>query len=311
MTGANGFIGNALCQRLLSEGYQVKGTFRRLSRQLGDENLITTIIEDINFKTDWIKALEGMETVVHLAARVHMMAENANNPLAAYRLVNVDGTRHLAESAARAGVKRFVYLSSVKVNGEENAKAYTETNEPSPEDAYGISKMEGESALKAISEKSGMEFVIIRPPLVYGPEVKANFLALMRLIDRKIPLPFASVTNRRSFVYLGNLIDCIFNCMTHPAAAGQTYLVSDDRDVSTPGLIRLIAASLKKPVFLIPFPKVLLRLIGKLLGKGDAIKRLFGSLTVDISKIKRELEWTPPFTIESGLLHTANWYKTK
>ncbi|MCB2149554.1 MAG: NAD-dependent epimerase/dehydratase family protein, partial [Deltaproteobacteria bacterium] len=249
--------------------------------------------------------------VVHLAARVHQMAEDATDPLYAYRQVNVEGTRNLAESAARAGVKRFVYLSSVKVNGEENAKAYTETHEPSPTDAYGISKMKGESALKTICEKSGMEFVIIRPPLVYGPEVKANFLALMRLVDCRIPLPLASVTNRRSFIYLGNLIDCIYNCMTHPAAAGQTYLVSDDKDVSTPGLIRLIATSLKKPVCLFPFPQAFLSIIGRLLGKENAIKRLLGSLTVDISKIKRELNWTPPFTIESGLLDTADWYKTK
>jgi len=311
ITGANGFVGSGLCKRLLYEGCRVNAALRRPAVQVFNENMKTVTVGNVDDKTDWTNALEKVDIVVHLAARVHMMADKVSDPLAAYRLVNVDGARHLAESAARAGVKRFVYLSSVKVNGEENPEAYTEYNEPSPMDAYGISKMEGERALKAISEKSGMEFVIIRPPLVYGPEVKANFLALMRLVDHRIPLPFASITNRRSFIYLGNLIDCIYRCMTQPAAAGQTYLVSDDRDVSTPGLVRLIATSLKKPVSLFPFPQILLRLIGKILGKGDAINRLFGSLTVDISKIKRELNWTPPFTIESGLRHTADWYKTK
>lgn len=239
------------------------------------------------------------------------MAEDAVDPLQAYRQVNVKGTKNLVESSARAGVSRFLFLSSVKVNGEESLTAYRENDEPMPEDAYGISKMEGERQLSAIAENCAMEFVVIRPPLVYGPSVKANFLALMRLVDRKIPLPLANVSNRRSFIYLGNLVDCITTCMTHPSAAGQTYLVSDDRDISTPELIRWIACALNTAAYLFPCSQTLLSLVAGLLGKKDALNRLLGTLTVDISKIKRELSWTPPFTVESGLLNTAKWFKER
>ena len=246
--------------------------------------------------------------MVHLAARVHVMTDNAHDPLGLYRQANVEGTGRLADQAVRAGVKRFIYLSSVKVLGEENENAYSEADDLCPEDDYGISKMEAEESLKAFTGQSGMDHVILRPPLVYGPEVKANFLALMRMVGRKMPLPLATVKNHRSFVYTGNLVDCIFTCMNHPAAAGQTYLVSDDRDLSTPELIRLIASALNKTVYLFPCPQTLLRSIARLLGKGNATNRLFGSLTVDISKIKKELSWTPPFTVESGLLNTAKWF---
>ena len=311
VTGANGFVGSGLCNRLLSEGHQVTAALRRPVMPFFHERIKSVIVGHVDDKTDWTKAVEGIDIVVHLAARVHQMAEDAVDPLHAYRQVNVEGTKNLAESAARAGVRRLVYLSSVKVNGEERLSAYREKDEPAPQDAYGISKMEGEIQLGAIAEKTAMEFVVIRPPLVYGPAVKANFLALMRLVDRKIPLPLANVSNRRSFIYLGNLVDCITTCMTHPSAAGQTYLVSDDRDISTPELIRLIASALNTAAYLFPCPQTLLRSVAGLLGKKEASNRLLGSLIVDISKIKKELSWTPPFTVESGLLNTAKWFKER
>jgi nucleoside-diphosphate-sugar epimerase len=228
--------------------------------------------------------------------------------MAAFRRVNVKGTVNLAQKASRAGVRRFIYLSSVKVNGEGDEKAYNEESAPQPEDPYGISKMEGEIEVRAVCNASDMEKVVIRPPLVYGAGVKANFKALMNMVNKRIPLPLATVRNRRSFIYLGNLVDSIITCMTHPAAAGQTYLVSDDRDVSTPELIRLIAASLNTPSYLFPFPPSVLWLVGKLVGKGDTMKRLIGSLSVDISKIQNELSWQPPFSMESGLMNTSKWY---
>lgn len=311
VTGANGFVGDGLCKRLLSEGHQVTAALRRPVVPFFHESINSVIVGNVDDKTDWTNAIEGIDIVVHLAARVHQMAEEAVDPLQAYRQVNVKGTKNLAESSARAGVSRFVYLSSVKVNGEESLTAYRENDEPMPEDAYGISKIEGERQLSAIAENCAMEFVVIRPPLVYGPSVKANFLALMRLVDRKIPLPLANVSNRRSFIYLGNLVDCIITCMNHPSAAGQTYLVSDDRDISTPDLIRWIACALNTAAYLFPCPQTLLSLVAGLLGKKDALNRLLGSLTVDISKIKRELSWTPPFTVESGLLNTAKWFKER
>lgn len=309
VTGASGFIGTALCKRLLSDGYKVTAALRRPVKPFLDEGIKTVNVGNIDAQTDWSDIVENVDAVIHLAARAHVISDHASDSIDAYRKVNVTGTAKLAQHAVLAGIKRFVYLSSVKVNGEENAIAYKEQDRPFPEDAYGISKMEGEAQLKAIAGSSDMDFVIIRPPLVYGPGVKANFLTLMKLVDRKVPLPLARVSNRRSMIYLGNLVDCIYKCVIHPAAAGQTYMVSDDRDVTTPELIRLIAAALKTRSVLFPFPQLFLHAVGNLVGKGDAVKRLLGSLTVDISKIKRDLIWTPPFSVEFGLLKTAQWFK--
>ena len=309
VTGANGFIGTALCKKLLSEKCLITAALRRNSTPRLPRSIRTVRIGGIDDTTDWAMALDRIDTVIHLAARVHVMAEDAPNALDAYRKVNVQGTRKLAVDAAKAGVRRIVFLSSVKVNGEQTQSAFREEDQPLPEDDYGISKLEGENELKNIADKSGTEIVVIRPPLVYGPEVKANFLALMRLIDRKIPLPLANIMNRRSFIFLDNLVDAILHCMNHPAAAGQTYLVSDDTDVSTPELVKSIAAAMNRPVILFPFPEQWLYFIGRLLGKKQTIDRLCRSLTVDISKIKNDLSWTPPFDIEFGLRKTALWYR--
>ncbi len=311
VTGANGFIGTAVCKRLRSEGFEVVAALRHRGKPFSLKDIRSVVVGRIDRQTDWTEAVEKTDIVVHLAARVHVTAEEKNKQIEDYRIVNVAGTKNLAESAARAGVKRLVFLSSIKVNGEENAVAYTERDDPSPEDAYGISKMEAERVLSTLADKSSMEIVVLRPPLVYGPGVKANFLALMRLVARKIPFPFGSVTNQRSFIYIDNMVDCIHRCMTHPAAAGQTYLVSDDRDFSTPELIRSLAFAMDTTARLFACPPTLLRALAMLVGKGSAAKRLLGSLTVDISKVKGELAWTPPIGVASGMLATARWFKEK
>ena len=309
VTGANGFIGTALCQRLQAEGFDVVAALRSRDTRFAFQGVRSVIIGPINGQTKWNEAVAGVDIVVHLAARVHVMSESQSGQIEAYRTVNVDGTGHLAESAVRAGVRRLVFLSSIKVNGEENPTTYSEHCLPSPEDAYGISKMEAERALEEIADRSEMEVVILRPPLVYGPGVKANFLALMRLVSQKIPLPLGSVKNQRSLIYLGNLVDGIQCCMVHPSAAGQTYLVSDDQDLSTPELIRFLAFSLNTKIRLLPCPPFLIRSIAASLGKSYAANRLLGSLTVDISKIRNELSWNPPISVESGMLTTAKWFQ--
>jgi nucleoside-diphosphate-sugar epimerase len=309
VTGASGFIGTGLCARLLSEGFDVTAAFRHPPPPFTDGRIRTVVVGNIDQRTDWSSALSDTDTIIHLAARVHVMQEYAADPLKAYRDVNVGGTACLAKCAAEAGVRRFIYLSSVKVHGEENELTYTELNPLCPEDGYGISKQDAELELADIATNSAMEHVVIRPPLVYGPGVKANFLALLKLVDYNMPLPLASIANRRSFIYLENLVDCLVKCVTHPAAAGRTYLVSDGQDLSTPELIRLIAHALNRRAKLFPFPQSLLRSAGCLLGRTQTANRLLGSLTVDISRIRREIGWAPPYSPKTGLLNTAQWFK--
>ena len=309
ITGANGFIGSVLCSRLVAEKWNVSGTVRSAENYSSVQGVKSVIIGDIDTATDWNAALQGIDTVVHLAARVHVMKDSSAEPLQAYREVNVYGTERLALQAADAGVNRFIFLSTVKVNGEENRKAYTESDRPSPMDSYGISKMEAELKLRKIAAETGMAVVILRPPLVYGPGVKANFLKLLQTVDRRMPLPFAGVQNQRSLIYVDNLVDAIVSCVLHPNAPGQTFLVSDGKDVSTPELIRMIAAALQKQPRLFRFPPLALYIAGRLTGKGPAVDRLIGSLSVNTGKIKNELGWTAPFTLEEGLQNTAFWYK--
>jgi nucleoside-diphosphate-sugar epimerase len=309
VTGANGFIGSALCKRLHSDGFKVVAAVRHSDTLFPLQGVQTAVVGNIDDRTDWSAAVAGSKIVVHLAARAHVMKDSSREPLTRYRRVNVEGTGRLADQAKRAGVERFLYLSSVKVNGEENEHAYSEVDDVCPQDDYAISKMEAEKRLKAITDQSDMDHVILRPPLVYGPEVKANFLALIKLVSRKVPLPLGRVTNRRSFVYVGNLVDAVCRCLTHPMAAGQTYLVSDGRDLTTAELIRWIAAALEVPCFLPPCPPTFLRALGRFSGRADAVRRLLGSLTVDTSKITGSLDWTPPFSVETGLRDTAKWFK--
>jgi nucleoside-diphosphate-sugar epimerase len=309
VTGATGFIGRALCGKLLAESFQVSAAVWRGEPPVTMPDTITAIpIDSIGPDTNWDQALVGIGTVIHLAARVHVMDETEEEPLAAYRRVNVAGTERLARMAAAAGVKRLVYLSSVKVLGEESAVSYTEQAKPAPLDPYGVSKLEAEEVLKKVAGETGLEVVVIRPPLVYGPGVKANFLKLMRLVAKGLPLPLASVNNARSLVYLENLIDAIVLCAAHPKAAGQAYLVSDGEGVATPELIRRIAVAMGRPARLFSFPPGLIRLAGKLTGRTGAMDRLLGSLAVDDGKIRKELGWKPPYTMAEGVKATTEWF---
>lgn len=252
---------------------------------------------------NWGHALAGVEVIVHLAARVHVMHDTEADPLTAFRAVNVEGTLNLARQAAAAGVKRFVFISSVKVNGEStlSGRAFTEIDVPNPQDAYGQSKHEAEQGLRQLAADTGMEVVIIRPPLVYGPGVKANFAALMRAVQRGWPLPLGAVHNRRSLVALDNLVDFIVTCVTHPQAANQTFLVSDGQDLSTTELVRGMAQAAGVPAHLLLVPVWALQAGATLLGKGDAVQRLCGNLQVDIAKARLLLGWVPPVSVEEGL----------
>jgi len=310
VTGATGFVGAAICRRMHLDGWQIRGAVRSVSDHerlpLGVE---AVTVGSIGPDTEWAQSLADVDIVVHLAARTHVTHEMAIDPLKAYQLINVVGTERLARAAGAANVSRFIYLSSVKVNGEGKPEPYTEENLPAPEDPYGESKLEAEEALQAVSAETGVEVVIIRPPLVYGPGVKANFLHLLKTVHHGTPLPLGRIRNRRSFIYLGNLVDAIAVCISRPEASGRTFLVSDGEDISTPELIRRISISLGKPARLFPFPHHLLCLIAKLTGRSAMANRLIGSLEIDISRIRRELGWSPPYTMEQGLWETATWFK--
>ncbi|MGB5745977.1 MAG: SDR family oxidoreductase [Desulfobacterales bacterium] len=310
ITGANGFIGKAFCRKMLAEGWHVQGAIRSLSKKNALPPGVDSVeIGSIDSETDWRSALDGIDVVVHLAARVHAMDGSSADPIIEYRKINVDGTKHLAQIANSKEVRRFVYVSSIKVNGEERADPYTEADHPSPADPYGISKFEAEQELRNIADKTGLEVVILRPPLVYGPEVKANFLQLIKLINRGIPLPLARVKNHRSMIFLGNLVDALFTCATHPRAVGNIFLVSDGKDISTPELILKISSAFGKPSRLFALPPGFLRLLGKATGNSEAVSRLLDSLIVDNTKICTVLGWKPPFSMEEGLKETVRWYR--
>ena len=306
VTGADGFVGRALCDALAASGCVP----RRALRAARAGNAGAVAVGDIGPATEWRAALAGVGCVVHLAARTHVLRETVADPLAEYRRINVAGTERLARSAAAHGVRRLVFLSSVKVNGERTvARPYTEDKAPRPEDAYGVSKREAEQALAGIAAETGLQVVILRPPLVYGPGVKGNFLRLMRLVARGVPLPLGAVENRRSVVYLGNLVDAIVKAADAPRAAGRTYLVADGEDVSIADLVRGLAAALDVKPRLLPVPLAALNLAATLVGRRAEFTRLTGSLQVDSSRIRRELDWRPSFTLAQGLERTAKWYR--
>lgn len=263
------------------------------------------IIPDLHAQSDWAAALAGCDTVVHLAARVHVMHDTAADPLVLYRATNTDATLNLARQAVLAGVKRFVFVSSIKVNGEGRDTAYQETDTPMPEDAYALSKWEAEQGLWRVARETGLEVVILRPPLVYGPGVKANFRRLLDTVTRGWPLPLGAIRNRRSLLYLGNFVDAIRICIEHPAAAGQTFLVDDGQPVSTPELVRAVAHAMGRPARLLPVPIGLLEFGGALLGRRAAVARLTGSLWLDSSLIRTRLGWTPPYSMAAGLEATV------
>lgn len=306
ITGANGFIGRAVCAAALKAGKQVTGAIRRpVALPAGVQPAL--LPGDLG-SADWGVLLSRHRVVIHTVARVHIMSDPSADPLASFREVNTSGTLNLARQAATAGVRRFVFVSSVKVNGEETEAhhPYTSADPPAPQDPYGISKLEAEQGLHRIAKETGMEIVIIRPPLVYGPGVKANFASLLRVLQRGIPLPLGGVTeNRRSLVALDNLVDLLITCIDHPAAAHQTFMVSDGEDLSTTALLRRMGQALGHPARLLPVPPVLLRLGAAVIGKRNVAQRLLGNLQVDITETRKTLDWTPPINVDEGLRRAA------
>lgn len=306
VTGSNGFVGSALCRTLSARGLAVRGAVRAGARAH------QVAVGTLDGATDWGAALAGCDTVIHLAARVHVMDEREPDPLRLYRQTNVEASLALARQAHAAGVRRLVFVSSVKVNGEATCgTAFGPDDRPRPSDPYGISKHEAEQALLALGRACGLEVVIVRPPLVYGPGVKANFLGLIKLVERGLPLPFGSVDNRRSMVALDNLVDLLVTCATHPAAAGRIFMVSDGVDLSLAHLIRMIAAGFGTRAALLPVPPALMRGAARLTGRGAIADRLFGSLQVDIAQTQAALEWTPPVSPQAAINETIAHYLTE
>lgn len=333
VTGANGFVGSAVLKALALNDFSARGAIRASTLEKAEHELIS--VGEINAHTDWSHALCRVDVVIHCAARAHVMNEDSADAIAAYRSVNVEGTRRLAEQAAAAGVRRLVFLSSIKVNGEstdglprplgarndesgtdgsprgyaphdDEGKGSSRNDEggldaPVPEDAYGRSKLEAEQALWGVSVRTGLEVVVVRPPLVYGPGVKGNLARLLTMVRRGVPLPLASVDNRRSLIGLDNLVDLLIRCVDHPRAAGQTLLVSDGEDLSTPDLIRRMASAMEKKAFLFPMPVSMLRFAGRLTGRGDEVERIVGSLQIDSTQTRALLDWTPPLSVDEGL----------
>lgn len=309
VTGATGFVGRALVPMLTTAGHDVTIAVRESSSSDHLENIQVKNIGDIGPETNWQQALANVDAVLHLAGRAHVMVESDADPMAAYRRINRDGTQRLAQAAADAGVKRLVFLSSIKVNGERTqGQPFTESDLPQPEDSYGQSKWEGEQALRDVAAKTELEAVVVRTPLVYGPYVKGNFRSLLNICTKGTPLPLAGLQNKRSLIYVGNLADALLRCLTHPDAAGRLYFVRDDNDVSTTTLIENTAQALGHRTRLFPLLNFFLRVGGTLTGKSGMVSRLIESLEVDDSAIRRDLDWTPPFTMVQGLTETADWF---
>ena len=306
VTGANGFVGSQLSETLAKSGHEVRNTARSLaSNSSTTRELITCNLESADNLDHLTK---GCDAIVHLAGRAHVMPDNPATSESLYVSANVDVTRKLAQSAARTGVKRMILMSSVKVNGESTTinSPFTAQDIPNPQDPYGRSKTQAEQALWEVTAMSGLEGVVIRPPLVYGPGVRANFASLIGIVNRGIPLPLGSIQNKRSFVSLDNLVDLISTTVQSPNAAGNTFLVSDGHDLSTPELVRSIASALDQSPKLFPFPSALLKLAATATGKRSAYDRLCGSLTVDIALTKQKLSWTPPFTVQDSMQRTVD-----
>lgn len=298
VTGATGFVGSGLAKQFRERGFEVVAPVRS-QRASGTG----PVVGEIDGHTDWQSALQNVDAIVHSAARAHIMKDGAMDPLGEFRKVNVEGTLNLASQAGGAGVKRFVYLSSIKVNGEQTVKgsSFREEDIPAPVDAYGISKLEAEQGLQKIARETGLEVVVIRPPLIYGPGVKGNFASMIKLVEDGLPLPLGAIHNKRSLLALDNLIDLIITCIDHPSAANEIFLAADGEDLSTSDLLRRVAEAMRKPSRLIPVPAALLQFGATILGKKAMAQRLLGSLQVDISKTREVLGWEPPISVNEGL----------
>lgn len=310
VTGATGFVGGRIIELLDSSTKFTPVAVIRKNKSLFQEKIQTVTASDLGPDNSWSSVLDNIEVVIHTAARVHVMNDDAVDPLLEFRKINVEGTLNLARQAADAGVKRFIFISSIKVNGEGTSlnNPFTEKNIPAPVDPYGISKFETEQGLFQLAATTGMEVVCIRPVLVYGPGVKANFHNMMKWLYRGVPLPFALIHNKRSLVALDNLVDLILTCVEHPAAANETFLVSDDEDLSTTELLNRVSRALGVKPHLLPINQRILEFSLKLAGKKDLAQRLCGSLQVDISKAKELLNWTPPISVDEGLCKTVEHF---
>ncbi len=308
VTGANGFIGRNLCVSLKRKGYPIRAAVRNnvCEPSVVDEYIL---VGDMNESTDWQEALAGVDTVIHLAARVHIMYDSTVDPVEAFRKVNVPGTERLAKMAANAGVRRFIFISSIGVNGKFiDRKPFTENDIPNPVGGYAVSKWEAEQTLRKVAENTKMEVVILRPPLVYGLNAPGNFGRLVCLIKTGLPLPLGNINSLRSFLYVGNLVDAISTCISHPLAGGETFLVSDGQDISTPDLIRMIASAMNKKAVLFSLHPGILKALCKIAGKAEELEKLTGTLLVDSSKIRNLLGWKAPFTLEEGIRGTVKGY---
>lgn len=312
ITGANGFVGRSTCATLLAAGHDVVAQQRAPAQATHRAHPRLTMLqaplgEHMAHDASLMAHLRSCNAIVHTAARVHLLNDTAPDPLAAFRAVNTHMTLQLARLAVAAGVKRFVFVSTVKVNGEWTAhgQAFGPDDPPAPSDPYAVSKLEAEEALLALANDTGLEVVIVRPPLVYGPGVRANFERLMNAVWRGLPLPLGAVHNRRSLVGVDNLASCLERCATHPAAAHQRFLVSDGQDVSTPELLRAMGHALGRPARLLPVPQPLLAAGLRMLGRGELAQRLCASLAVDSRKLQERLDWTPPHSLSTGLQATA------
>jgi nucleoside-diphosphate-sugar epimerase len=310
ITGATGFVGRAIFENLKSKKKYLIHLTARTNQEKLFEGVKTFNIGEIDSNTNWMDALVKVDCIIHCAAKAHMTEKKQTDSLNAYRRINVDGTRNLAKQAVAIGIKRFIFLSSIKVNGEGTiaSKSFKYNDISQPEDAYGISKWEAEQALLEISKQTGLEVVIIRPPLVYGEGVKGNFLRLLDLVYKQIPLPFVKINNLRSFIALDSLVDLIICCIDHPKAGGKTFLVSDGEDLSTPDLIMKLSKFMDKSPRLFQFPQLIIQLIGRLVGKSSEVKRLFGSLRIDNSYTREILGWSPALSLDEGLRKTVRWY---
>ena len=311
VTGAAGFVGQAVCSDLSARGYRVLGAVRRQAKAQPTSHVQYKILGNIQESTDWSAALVGIDSVIHLAARVHLMSDSAQNPLAEYRSSYVAMTMNLARQSAKAGIKRFVFISSAKVNGENTpfGQPFRADDVPHPVDPYGVSKLEAEKLLLQLAQKTNMEVVIIRPVLVYGPGVKANFLRMMSWLQKGVPLPLKALDNQRSLVAIDNLVDLIATCLHHPAAANQVFLASDGEDISISSLLQRTGVALGKSAWLIPVPVMVLRAGARLAGQDAVMQRLCDSLQVDISKTRRVLGWTPPVKMDDALEKTAQHFR--
>lgn len=315
VTGANGFVGRHVCRKLIASGFVPIAGIQRpiiwpeLRQAVPGLNEVSHL-GDLSAKPDLRDSLSGASTVVHLAARVHVMSESARDPLQEFRKVNVNGTRSVALAAAAAGVRRLIFVSTVKAHGESTCeKPLSEDTPSNPEDPYAISKWEGEEALRAIAAETELEVVIVRPPLVYGPGVRGNFLRLIKLIDRAVPMPWPKGANCRSMIAVDNLADFLVRCVDHSGAAGESFLVKDSEDVSTRELMTRLARFLGRPLRLVPVPEPLIRFAARLLSKQDAASRVLDSLVIDSSRAQELLGWVPPMTLDNGLAATARWYR--